>query len=166
MPKVYNPLDEDVSICVHGSWLNFPKGQLKNVYQKEKADFISRDRAYTGLIVLPDQFDPQSESFVEGYERTPEGKKILEDSKHMGINKFIEYHMGIVRNNQVSLRQDLAHRYPSADASKLAALDASPGELESMRLVAKYKGRSSDNAQRKVDEIEKLMKEIGPVVTG
>lgn len=165
MPRIYNPTEEAVSLCIHGAWLQFPAGQLKNVTSPEKANFISRDRQYTGLRVLPEKFDPQSDSFEEGYEKTAEGKAIMTAERNEGINKLIEYHMGIIRNNQVSLRQDLAHRYPSADAGKLAALDASPGELESMRLVAKYKGKSSDNAQKKVEEIEKLMGEIGPVVT-
>lgn len=164
MPRVYNPTEEHVSLCIHGSWLQFPAGQLKIVYQPEKADFIRRDRQYSGLVVLPEEFDPQSEKFAEGHERTDEGKKILSEARIQGINALIEHHMGVVRNNQVSLRQDLAHRYPSADASKLAALDASKGELESMRLVAKYKGKSSDNAQKKVEEVEKLMQSIGPVV--
>jgi len=165
MPRIYNPTEESISTQVHGAWLHFPAQQLKIVYQKEKAEFIGRDRTYTGLVVMPEQFDPQSEQFVEGYEKTPEGKKCLEEARVKGINALIEHHMGVVRNNQVSLRQDLAHRYPSADAAKLAALDASKGEIESMRLVAKYKGKTSANDQRKVDEVQELMKQIGPVVT-
>ena len=166
MGRVYNPLDEDVSLCIQGSWFNFPKGQLKSITQKDKVNFIARDRQYTGLVVLPPEFDPHDEEdrFIEGYEKTPAGKAVLEEARIKGINALIEFHMQVVRNNQVSLRQDLAHKYPSADAAKLAALDASKGELESMRLVAKYKGKSSDNAQRKVDEIEKLMQDIGPVI--
>lgn len=163
MPKVYNATEEEVSVCCQGSWLSFKPGQLKTVTQPEKANFIARDRQYTGLVVLPEEFDPQAESFIEGYEKTEPGKKILAEAKTKGINALIEFHMDIVRNNQVSLRQDLAHHYPSADAAKLAALDASKGEIESMRLVAKYKGKSSDNAQRRVEEVEELMNKIGPI---
>lgn len=131
---------------------------------KEKAEFIARDRAYTGLIVLPDEFDRQSESYIEGYEKTPEGLAVLASVKEKGINSLIEFHMRVVMNNQVSLRKELAHQYPGSDHSKLAALDASKGEIESMRLVAKYKGKTSGNDQKKIDEVQKLMTQIGPVV--
>jgi hypothetical protein len=127
-----------------------------------KADFINECRRDSGLVVLDDRFDPSSEAFVEGFEKSEEGKKLMADKREEGISGLIEHHMEIIRNNQVSLKQDLAHKYPTADATKLTAIHASKGELESMRLVAKYKKKNKDNDAKRADEIKKLMDEIGP----
>lgn len=165
MPRVLNSTEEDVSTCIQGSWLNFPKGQLKFIHNESIADFIRMNRKGTGLIVMEDpRFDPTKNDYIEGFEKTEAAKDLILAAKEQGINNLIEHHMDIIRNNQVSLRQDLAHKYPSADAAKLSSLNASKGEIESMRLVAKYKGKSSDNAHKKVEEIERLMNEIGPIV--
>jgi hypothetical protein len=161
--RVWNPTEETVSTCIQGAWFSFKPGQFKSM-DNSKGDFIRMNRKGTGLVVLPEQFEPTSEIFVEGIVEKPEGKVILAEKREEGIRNLIEHHMDIIRNNQVSLRQDLAHRYPTADASKLASLEASKGEIESMKLVAKYKGKASDNAQKKMEEIGDLMDKIGPVV--
>ena len=159
---VWNPTEEKVSTRIHGNWFTFAPGQFK-VMDIEKASFIQTNRRETGLVVLPAQFCSSREEYIEGYAQTEEGKAILSQKRDEGIQGLIDHHMNIVKNNQVSLRQDLAHRYPSADFDKLCKLEASKGELESMRLVAKYKGKASDSGAKKVEEIDKLMKAIGPV---
>jgi len=160
--RVWNPTEEKVNTQIQGSWFSFQPGQFKNM-DESKADFIRMNRKGTGLVVLPPQFDPFSDQFIENYEKTEEGKQVLLDKKEEGIRGLIEFHMEIVKNNQVSLRNDLAIKSPAADHVKLAALNASAGEIESMRLVAKYKGKASDSAAKKVDAIESLMDQIGPV---
>ncbi len=69
-----------------------------------------------------------------------------------------------IRNNQISLRQDLANKYPTGDSGKMAAAYASPAELDAMRLVAKYKKKTSSNAAKQIEEVEKLMNDIGPMI--
>lgn len=163
MCRVWNPTEERVATRIHGDWFSFAPNTQKTM-DISKGEFINMNRQETGLVVLPSEFDPSSESYVENYEKTEAGKKVMAEKREEGIRNLIEFHMGIIRNNQVMLRQDLAQQFPSGDASKLAALYASKGEQESMRLVAKYKGKASDNAQKKMEDVEKLMQQIGPVV--
>lgn len=160
--KVWNPTEEEVSTRIQGAWFSFKPNQMKTM-DEHKGAFIQTNRQETGLVVLPPEFCEVREEFQPGIELTPEGKALLATKKEEGIQHLIDFHMSIVKNNQVSLRQDIAHRYPSADFDKLTKLEASKGELESMRLVAKYKGKASDSPSRKVDEVEKLMKQIGPI---
>jgi hypothetical protein len=162
MGRVWNPTEEKVSTMMQGAWFTFAPGTFKTM-DENKCNFIRTNRKETGLIVLADQFDPSSDQYIEGYEKTEEGKALLLQAKEDGINNLVEHHMSIVHNNQVSLRNDLAHKNPAADPVRLAGLQASKGELESMRLVAKYKGKASDSPAKKLDEITKLMEKIGPL---
>lgn len=161
---VYNPTEEKVATLVQGSWFTFAPGALKTMDQV-KAQFIAMHRKETGLmIVYDDRFIANSDQYTPGFEKTAEGQAVLAPLREEGINNLISHHMEVIRNNQVSLRQDLAHKYPTADAAKLAAVNASKGEVESMRLVSKYKKKNKDNDAKRVDEITKLMDEIGPFV--
>lgn len=160
MSRIWNPTEEKVVTMMQGAWFTFQPGSFKTM-DETKAGFVRSNRKESGLVVLPDEFDPSSEKYVEGFEKTEEGKKILIEKREEGINNLIEYHMMIVKNNQVSLRNDLAHKNPAADPIKLAALEASSGEIASMQLVAKYKKRNNDSSAKKVEDIEKLMQQIG-----
>lgn len=162
---VWNPTEENVSTRIHGSWFSFAPGAKKSFHRPGFGHFIEQNRKETGLVILPPQFNPNSDQFIEGYESTAEGKKILEEKRTLGINNLIDFHLAVVRNNQVCLAQDIARQYGSPDTgARMAKYEASKGELESMRLVAKYKGKAQGHAQQKAEEIEKLMKQIGPVV--
>lgn len=159
---VYNSTEEPVSTRIHGSWFSFTPGALKTM-EASKAEFVAMHRKETGLTVVRDpRFIAGTDQYEPGFEKTEAGKAILAPLKEEGINNFISALMEIIRNNQVSLRQDLAHKYPTADAAKLAAVNASQGEMDAMRLVAKYKKKNRDNDAKKVDEIAKLMEDIGP----
>ena len=162
---VWNPTEEHVSTKIHGYWFSFPPGFKKSFQRPGMGQFIEQNRKETGLVILPPEFNPNSDQFVEGFENTPEGKKILAEKRETGINNLIEFHLAIVRNNQVCLAQDIARQYGSPETGRtMAKYEASKGELESMRLVAKYKGKSQGNAQKKAEEISKLMEQIGPIV--
>jgi hypothetical protein len=161
---VYNPTEETVATRIQGNWFTFAPGAIKTM-EASRGEFVAMHRKETGLVVVRDtRFIAGLESYEPGFEKTEEGKKILAPLKEEGISNLINALMDKIRNNQVSLRQDLAHKYPSGDAAKLAALHASDAEIEAMRLVKKYKARNKDNDARKVDEVEKLMTEIGPFV--
>lgn len=160
MSRIWNPTEEKVVTMMQGAWFTFQPGSFKTM-DDAKAAFVRSNRKDTGLVVLDDRFDPSSEKYEEGFEKTEQGKSILIEKREEGIRNLIEHHMSIVKNNQVSLRNDLAHKNPAADPIKLAALEASPGEILSMQLVAKYKKKNNDSAAKKVEDIEKLMEQIG-----
>jgi hypothetical protein len=162
--RIWNPTEEVVSTRINGNWFTIKPGAFKSMHEN-LANFIEMNRKETGLVTLPDEFEPSSDRYVENYHQSDAGKALMAARREDGIRNLIEYYMGIVRNNQVSLRQDLAHRYPTADVSKLAAIEASKGDIEAMRLVNKYKGKAADNAQKQAEEVDKLMKQIGPIVT-
>lgn len=162
MPKVWNPTEEKVETRIFGNHFEFSPGQMKNM-KPEFADFVSTNRKETGLVVLPGPFDPMNEEeYREGFDKTPEGKAILEQKKEEGIRNLVEHLRWKVYNNQVSLKRDLAHHDPSNDPKRLAAIEASPGELEAMRTLAKYQRKKMDGAEKKAAEIEKLLEDVGP----
>lgn len=163
MARIWNPTEETVRTVIGGNHFEFKPGQFKNM-QQHMADFIAMNRQETGLVVLPPEFDPMDEErFVEGYDKTPEGIQALKEAKERGISSLINFYQQMVYNNQVSLKKDWARKDPSNDPAKLCALDATPGELEAMRLVAKYQKKKLEGHDAKLKEVEKLMKEVGPV---
>lgn len=163
MAKVWNPTEETVRTVMFGNHFEFKPGQMKNM-QEHFGRFVEMHRKEDGLVTLPPEFDPfDEERYREGYEKTPEGQKILAEKKKEGIQNLINHHLWIVQNNQVSLRNDLVKKDPHTDPVKLSALAASKGEVESMRLVAKYQKLSKDDNSVRVREVEKLMEEIGPI---
>lgn len=146
-----------------GSFFQFKPGQFKSM-QEHFGRFIEMNRKETGLVVLPPEFDPlDEERYVEGYDKTPEGKAALAEGRKRGIQNLIDHYANIIRNNQVSLRNDLVKKDPHTDAQKLSALFASKGEVEAMRLVGKYQKVIKDDGQAQVREVEKLMQEVGPI---
>lgn len=165
MPLVYNPTKELVSTKMQGAWFTF-KPEMKKSMDADKCRYIEEARKETGLVILPNEFDPQSEHYVEGYDKTPEGLAKLEECRLQGISNLLAHHYAIMKNNQVSLRRDMAHKYPDGDSKRLTALEMSSGELESLKLVAKYQQFKQDGANTKLQEINKLLENIGPISEG
>jgi hypothetical protein len=160
---VYNPTEEEITTTINGSFFTWKPGQIKQM-RAGQADFVDTNRKELGLVKLEDpRFIPSEDSYILNFDKTAEGQAILAPLKEQGINNLIDHLMWIIRNNQVSLRQDLANKYPTGDSSKMAAAAASSAELNAMRLVAKYKKKTSSNAAKQVEEVDKLMKEIGPM---
>lgn len=162
---VYNPRDEEITTTIYGNYFTWKPGQVKQV-KADIAKFVNMSRKELGLQVVEDpRFIPaESERYVPGFDKTDEGKKVLEPLKEKGISNFVEHLMEVIRNNQVSLRQDLANKYPTGKSENLAAAFASQGEIEAMRLVAKYKSKSKDNLAKQVEEVNKLMEKVGPIL--
>lgn len=162
---VYNPTEEEITTTINGSFFTWKPSQVKQM-RAHQAEFVGTNRKELGLVVIEDpRFVPaEQDRYIPGFEKSPEGKAFLEPYREKGINNLIEHLSYIVRNNQVSLRQDLADKYPTGDSSTMAAAQASKGELEAMRLVKKYKQKTRDNAAKQIDEVKKLMDEIGPVL--
>ncbi len=162
---VYNPTEEDVTTVINGSFFSWKPGQIK-MLRAGQAEFVDTNRKDTGLMKLEDpRFIPaEQDKYIVGFEKTAEGQAILAPLREKGINNLISHLMDIIRNNQVCLRQDLANKYPTGDSAKLAATYASPAELNAMRLVAKYKRKTPDNAAKQVEEVAALMDKIGPII--
>lgn len=164
MAKVWNPTEETIRTKAYGNHFEFKPGAMKSM-NRHVSDFIAEKRRETGLVVLPPQFGPEddNEEFVSGFAETAEGKAILAEKKKEGISALIKHHSWVIQNNQVSLKRDLAHYDPSNDPKRLAAVEASDGELESMRIVAKYKKLKLDEAETRANEVEKLLQDVGPL---
>lgn len=161
---VFNPTEEEITTTINGSFFTWKPGQIKQM-RAGQADFVDTNRKELGLVKIDDaRFIPsEQEQYIPGFDKTPEGQAVLAPLREQGINNLIEHLMWIIRNNQISLKQDLANKYPTGDSAKMAAAAASPAELNAMRLVAKYKKRTNSNAAKQVEEVERLMQQIGPM---
>jgi hypothetical protein len=148
---VMNATNEKISVKALGNWFEFKPKQVKNMEQKI-GHFLITERRENGLVALPDSFeDPE-------YKNSPEGKAELATIEQRGIEAFCDSLRKRIYNNQVSLRMDLERANIKADPSAFVT----EGELEAMRLLAKYQTAKDDSAQKKQDEVKELMKKIGP----
>lgn len=147
---VMNATNEKISIKALGNWFEFKPKQVKNVTDNIGL-FLITERRENGIVQLPDAFeDPE-------YKSSPEGKAEFALIEERGISAFTEALRRRIYNNQVSLRQDLEKANQKIDPAVLA----SEGELEAMRLLAKYQQNHEDAAQKKVDEVKELLKKTG-----
>ncbi len=161
-PVVLNPTQEVVTTKMQGAWFTF-KPDSRKPMDEDKCRFIAESRKDTGLVILPDQFNSMSEAYIEGFDKTAEGKAILEAKRAEGIANLLDHHKDIIRNNQVSLRKDLVAKFPTGDQGRMALLEMSEGEQNSLRMVAKYQKSKQDVNDSRVKELEKLLAEAGPV---
>ena len=162
MALVWNPTREIVSTKIAGSWFTF-KPDTRKAMDEDKCRFISENRKDTGLVILPDQFDPLSEHHIPGFDDTAEGRAVLEQKAAEGIEGLLSFHKDIIRNNQVALRKDLATKYPNGDHGRMVALEMSSGEIHSLEMVAKYQKAKEDNKDAKLKEVQKLLDAVGPM---
>lgn len=152
MGLILNATNEEQTVKVFGNYFTLKPKQIKN-FQDNIASFMAKERAVNGLVQLPEAFEDME------YRTTEEGKSVLENAEEKGIDNYVGALRERIFNNQVSLRQDLEKANQKIDPAALA----SAGELEAMRIVAKYERAKSDREQQKIDEVKKLMKDIGPV---
>jgi hypothetical protein len=154
MPIVANATQENITVKIAGNYFTFKPGQERVIHNASIARFIEMDLKDSGLVVLPELMTEDEEVTPEELEqRKIDGaerkKQILEE----GLDRYVAKHREIIYNNQVSLRRDLEMANIKADPAAFA----SKGELDAMRLVAKYQKRSEDAEQAKIDEVKKLM---------
>lgn len=150
MAFVINTTEEVQSFKAAGNWFTFQPKKIKHIYD-HIAKFIAENRKESGVMTLPDEFEDPT------FQNTPEGKAILEKTIEEGIAHYVKGLRELIYNNQVSLRMDLA----KADMKIDPAVLASEGELNAMRLVAKYQDRKKDEEQARIDEINKLVSKTG-----
>jgi hypothetical protein len=164
MPIAINVTEETITIpVVGGHYFTFKPGAKKTITNPAVANFIKQERKGQGIAILPDlrtaeEFeDPDSVTATELKERetaaAEETKKIMADA----LSDYTARLRSVIKNNQVSLARDLAR----ANYKHGPEHEMSDGELEAMKLLAKYDRKGKDAQQERLNEIEKLKKEIG-----
>jgi hypothetical protein len=152
MAWIMNATAEEQRVKAFGNYFTFKPKQIK-VIDDNLAAFLNAERKYQGMVSLSEKFeDPQ-------YRDSPEGKQEILTKEAEGLDAYISHLRALVYNNQVSLRQDLEKANLKVDPAALA----SEGELEAMKLLAKYQRNQEDARQKKVDMVKELMKTVGPV---
>lgn len=149
MALVFNATAETISVKVYGNYFTFKPKQIKTLQDNVAHEMVT-SRSEDGLVGLSPEFEDPT------YKTTPEGKAAYETAEKQGVDAFIAKQRGLIYNNQVSLRRDLERANLKYDPS----IEASKGELEAMRLVAKYQKSMEDSNQAKADEIKELMRKI------
>lgn len=162
MPTVVNVTEEEITIQARGNWFKWKPGQRKVIRDKALAHFIELDRRGYGLAVLPDlitqeEADGDVEVTDEELAERKKAAKAAEDEiLRNALDAYIARHRDIIKNAQVSLARDLAHMDYKYDPAN----DYSDGEVNAMRLVAKYERKGKDAAAERTAEIKKLEREI------
>lgn len=162
MPIVINATEENVTIQVAGNYFNFKPGQRKTIRSNDIANFIQTERRGCGLAVLPDlttQAEDDGDQEVSSGElasRREASKASEVEACARALRDYITHKREVIKNNQISLARDLAR----ADYKYGPEHEMSDGEFEAMKLVAKYEKQGKDSDQSRLDDIEKLKKQI------
>ena len=157
MPIVANCTQETITVKVAGNYFTFKPGQERVIHQEAIARFIEMDLKASGLVVLPALMTDDEEVTPEQLEeRKLAGADHKKELLEQGLDRYVARHREVIYNNQVSLRRDLDMANIKVDP----AAHASKGELDAMRLVAKYQKRTEDAEQSKIDEVKKLMGQV------
>lgn len=154
MPTVANCTQETITVKIAGNYFTFKPLQERVIHNESIARFIEMDLKDSGLVVLPVLVKDDEEVTPEELEqRKIDGAEAKKALLEQGLDRYVARYRQVVANNQIHLRRDLEIANIKADP----AVFASVGELEAMRLVAKYQKRSEDAEQAKIDEVKKLM---------
>lgn len=157
MPIVVNATQEKITLQLQGNYFTWEPGKEKVIHNESLARFIETNRPESGLAVLPDVMGGEESLSTEEYaERMKEHNERKKEACELALNRYIEGLRKVIYNNQVSLRRDLEQANIKASPESFA----SEGELEAMRLVAKYKRSEDDKAAKRVEEAKKLMETI------
>ncbi len=161
MPIVVNATQEEITIKIVGNYFKFGPGKSKTM-NKDLAGFIqtSVGAKGCGLAVLPDLYQ-EGEEMDDVTDEDMKARRAIHDELKVeacanALQDYIDRYRQVIHNNQVSLKQDLAKSNNPADP----AAYATKGELDAMRLVAKYQKTKEDTEQLKIDEVKKLMKNV------
>ena len=151
---IANATKENISVKVAGNWFNWGPEKQRVIQNDGIAKFIQMELTDSGLYVIPTLVGEEEEVTPEELEARKEAaKEQIELAKQNALDRYIAKHRQVIYNNQVSLRRDLEMASIKADPAAFA----SEGEINSMRLVAKYQKNAEDAEQAKIDEVKKLM---------
>lgn len=149
MALVLNASAEDQTVKIRGNYFNFKPGQIK-VFEDSFAHFMVTDRAYLGLVDLPEDFaDP-------AYKDTEPGKAKLLEKTTQGIASRTKFLREIIYNNEVSLRSDLEKSNIKVDPK----VYASDGEVRAYQELLKYQRKEQDENQKRVELLKDLEKQV------
>jgi hypothetical protein len=157
MAVVVNATQEKVTLVLQGNYFTWEPGKEKVIRNPELVKFIQTNKNDYGLAILPDLIEDDEDVSPEEFERRKAEhaeQRALECDQ--ALDRYIKRLRNVIYNNQVSLRRDLEQKNIKADPSSYA----SDGELEAMRLVAKYQKRAEDSEASKIAEVKKLMEQV------
>lgn len=156
---VYNPTSEEVRVQAYGNWFTFKPGQYKQM-RTEIAEFLTIQKAYTGLIGLPNFItdDIPTDDASEEEKQSFAARKALAiaEAKKLGIERRIKHLNGIVKNLEVSLRRDLEQKNIKMDPYAMAT----DGEMSAYKELANYKSAQQDESLKRAEELKKLKEQI------
>ncbi len=138
---------EDVNVRALGNWFSFKSGQIKNMDDKI-AHFICVDKAEYGFQTLPDICfeDPNCKESIDA----------KATAIKQGRNNIIKKLHDVIRNLEVSLQRDL----DIAGIKTNVLTQASDGELNAYRRLAKFEALKQDEEGNKLKEIMELKGKI------
>lgn len=163
MALVINATQEEITVQVAGNYFNFKPGQRKTIRNESIARYIQLDRRGYGLAVLPDLTSQEEDdgdvevSATDIAERKKARLDMEANACKLALDEFIRRKREQIKNAQVSLARDLQRK----DYKHGPEHEFTDGDLEAMRMVAKYEKQGKDAAAERLAEIEKLKKQIG-----
>jgi hypothetical protein len=157
MAIVINATQETITLRLRSHYFTWKPAQKKVIRDEELAHFIRTERGDSGLAVISELVrDDEEISPEELEERRAASAEAEKLECEAALDRYVQKHRRVIENNQISLRRDLEQSGIKADP----AVFASTGELESMKLVAKYQKSAEDKEQAKVEEVRRLMSNV------
>lgn len=145
MALVMNALPHQVTVQVGGNYFEFKPEQIKLIHNDNIAHLMCTDKAYLGLVGVPD--------VVVEAPTSEESKQIKAEAKKKGVAARISHLEKIKHNLLVSLQRDL--EMSNIKASPLSY--ASEGEKAAIAELASYAEASNAEKEKEVAELEKLI---------
>lgn len=145
---VFNSLDKEVKIRIHGSWFVFKPKQIKQL-NEDKVDFIGSNGAWMGLVVISNDFEELE------YRASEAGKAALVEAAKAGRKARYDYCQKIFVNQTISLKRQLEGTgidYRSYLNPELETL------FEELASFKKSEVQTTEKTIKKMDDLEKLMK--------
>lgn len=149
MGYILNASEREQSFKVFGNHFSLKPGQTKH-FGDSISHFMATDKAYLGLVSLPEEFSDPS------FKDSEEGKQIFESAKKAGIDARCKHLREIVYNLEVSLKKDLEQKNLQMDSKVLA----SDGDVEVYKELASYKRKEADEGVKRATTLAKLSEEI------
>lgn len=149
MGIVRNTTKEDQYIQVFGNHFHFKPKQIK-IMDEDKVHFIVSKLSYKGFVELPQAFEDP------GYQRSEEGKQVLEERDKEGIKSYLSHQRMLVKNCTESLQQDYWNKNIKADPKG----SMSEGEMKALELLAKYAASNEDEEKKRAEKADELLKKL------
>jgi hypothetical protein len=162
MALVINATEENITIQVGGNYFTWKPAQEKRIQNESIANFIATSKRGCGLAVLPDltSLDEDNGDIEVTEEQMTARRTAMTEAKKNALRDALDAYVAakreVIKNNQVSLARDLAR----ADYKYGPEHEMTDGELDAMRLVAKYERKGKDASEDRLKEIDQLKKKI------